>query len=103
MKKLDSIKLNLDLLEKTLILKFRPSFLHITSPDEDNDIQVLISTRHFVNKTVHERIQMVINTIKSECPEAFIDRLIVIQAYTPMEMDDVLDYVFDDDNIIEGE
>jgi len=103
MKKLDSIKYDLAFLEKTLILKFRPSFLHITSPDEDNDIQVLISARHFLNKSVHERILMITNTIKSECPEVFNDRLIVIQAYSPVEMDDVLDYVFDDENSIEGE
>ena len=99
MKIQESIKPSSDLivLEKTLILFFRPSFLHITNPDEDNDIQIIVSTRHFNNKTVQERILMVYNLIKKDCPQVLQDRLAVIQAYTPLEMDDILEYVFNDE------
>ncbi len=99
MKIQESINSNNDLtlLENSLILSFRPSFLHITSPDIDNDIQVLISTRHFNAKNVHERIIMVYNLIKKTCPKVLEDRLVVVQAYTPIEMDDVLEYVFNDE------
>ncbi len=99
MKKQDLINLDhlLDVLEKSLIIFFRPSFLHITSPDFDDDIQVVISTRHFSNKTVQERIIMVYNLIKKDCPQILDDRLVVVQAYTPNEMDDILEYVFSDD------
>jgi hypothetical protein len=92
----ESINNEFDLLEKYLILSFRPSFLHITNPDENNDVQVLISTRHFNQKTVQERIIMVYNIIKQNCPKILDDRLVVVQAYTPLEMDDVLEYVFND-------
>lgn len=95
MKILDLTRKSLASLESTLIIWYRPSFLHITNPDEDNDIQVLISSRIFNNKTVQERIQMVMATIMDYTPELFQDRLIIIQAYTPEEMDDVLEYVFD--------
>lgn len=95
MKILDLTRKSLASLESTLIIWYRPSFLHITNPDEDNDIQVLISSRIFNNKTVQERVQMVMTTIMDYTPELFQDRLIIIQAYTPEEMDDVLEYVFD--------
>lgn len=99
MKKQDLINVDhlLDVLEKSLIIFFRPSFLHITNPDFDDDIQVVISTRHFSNKTVQERIIMVYNLIKKDCPQILDDRLVVVQAYTPNEMDDILEYVFSDD------
>lgn len=99
MKTQESINPQYDLvvLEKSLILFFRPSFLHITSPDMDNDIQILISTRHFNNKTVQERMIMVYNLIKKDCPTVLNDRLVVVQAYTPLEMDEVLEYVFNDE------
>lgn len=86
---------DLVILEKSLILFFRPSFLHITNPDDDNDVQVIICTRHFNEKTVHERILMVYNTIKKQCPNVLKDRLVVVQAFNPTEMDEVLEYVFD--------
>lgn len=97
MKILDSIRKSIASLESTLIVWYRPSFLHITNPDEDNDVQVLISSRIFNNKTVQERVQMVMATIMNYTPELFEDRLIIIQAYSPEEMDDVLEYVFDED------
>lgn len=97
MKTQESIEEQTALLEKQLILFLRPSFLHITEPDFDDDIQVLISTRQFNNKTVQERISTVFKIIKTHCPKILKDRLLVIQAYTPNEMDDILDYVFNDE------
>lgn len=97
MKTQDSTKKLIASLESALIVWYRPSFLHITSPDEDNDIQVLIASRIFNNKEVHHRIKMVMATIDAYCPDLFKDRLIIIQAYAPNEMEEILEYVFDDD------
>lgn len=96
MKTQESIEEQTALLEKQLILFLRPSFLHITEPDFDDDIQVLISTRQFNNKSVQERIVTVFKIIKTHCPKILKDRLLVIQAYTPNEMDDILEYLFND-------
>lgn len=97
MKTQESIDEQTALLEKQLILFLRPSFLHITEPDFDDDIQVLISTRQFNNKTIQERIIAVFKIIKTYCPKILKDRLLVVQAYTPDEMDDILEYLFNNE------
>lgn len=94
---LDSIKKSLAALESSLIIWYRPSFLHITTPDEDNDFQIVISSEIFLKKSVQERIQMIMSTIDVYHQNLFEDRLIIIQAYTPDEMDEIIEYVFDDD------
>jgi len=96
MKIQDSIKYKIAEIESTLIPWFRPSFLHITNPDDNEDILIIISTRIFINKPIHERIQLVMAKLHYEMPDIFKDRLIVIQAYAPSEMDDLLEYIFDD-------
>jgi hypothetical protein len=98
MKKPDTIKKRLATLESCLIVWYRPAFLHITEPDEDNDIQLIIASKLFNNKSVELRIQMVMKTIGLYCDDLFEDRLIIIQAYTPDEMDEVLEYVFNNDD-----
>lgn len=97
MKTQESTNEQIALLEKHLILFLRPSFLHITEPDFEDDIQVLVSTRQFNNKTVQERIVSIFKIIKTHCPKILKDRLLIVQAYTPAEMDAILEYVFNDE------
>ena len=97
MKTQESIKTDLSKLEKSLIIFLRPSFLYITNPDEDNDIQILVATRQFNQKSVQERIIIVFGIIKQNCPQILEDRLIIVQAYSPPEMDDILEYVFNNE------
>lgn len=97
MKKPDTINKTLASLESCLILWYHPSFLHMTKPDEDNDIQIIIASKLFYNKSIQLRIEMVMKTIGSYFNDLFNDRLIVIQTYTPEEMDDILEYVFNNE------
>lgn len=97
MKTPSSIKKSLASLESSIIIWYHPSFLHITNPDEDNDIQVMLASSVFNSKSVQDRIQMVMSTIQTYTPELFDDRLIIIQAYTSDEMEEVLKYVFEQD------
>ena len=96
MKTQDSINFVIEAIEKTLIIDFRPSFLHITTPDYDNDIMIIISTRVFINKPVHERIQAIFESITKFQPYILNTSLVVIRALTPNEMEEILNYVFDD-------
>lgn len=81
-------------LESALIIWYRPTFLHITPPDEDNDIQIIIASDLFIHRPVQGRIKTVMTTIDLYAPEIYDDRLVIIQAYTPEEMDEILEYVF---------
>jgi len=81
-------------LEYILSAYARPVFLAITNPDEDNDIQIVISTIAFKTMSISARVSYVYNLIKTHAPDVLKDRLVVIQAYDPDEMEEVLDKVF---------
>lgn len=81
-------------LEYILSAYARPVFLAITNPDEDNDIQIVISTIAFKTMSISARVSYVYNLIKTYAPDVLKDRLVVIQAYDPDEMEEVLDKVF---------
>jgi hypothetical protein len=98
MKKPATTKKLIATLQSHLIIWYRPAFLHITEPDEDNDIQIIIAAEIFNNKSIQLRIEMLMKTINLHCDELFLDRLIIIQAYTPNEMDSILEYIFDNDD-----
>lgn len=77
-------------LEQALCAYARPTFLAITKPDEDNDIQIVISCLAFETMTVQERINYVFGIIRKYSPDSLNDRLIIVQAYTSDEMERVL-------------
>jgi hypothetical protein len=81
-------------LEYVLCAYARPIFLAITEPDEDNDIQVVISSLAFKTMNVGERVSYVFGLIRKHLPEILNDRLVIIQAYSPEEIEEVLDKVF---------
>lgn len=81
-------------IESVLCAYARPTFLIITKPDEDNDIQVVISCLAFKTMNVSERISYVFNLINKHIPDVMEDRLIIIQAFDPDEMIDVLEQIY---------
>jgi len=89
--------LDLATLESVLVNFFSPSFLHITKPDEDNDIQLIISSSQFNHLTTQERIKSIMECIMLNLPNMFENRLIIIQAYATDEFEDVIDYLLEDE------
>lgn len=77
-------------LEHALCAYARPTFLAITKPDEDNDIQIVISCLAFDTMSVQERINYVFSIIRKYSPQSLNDRLIIVQAYSSDEIEHVL-------------
>lgn len=84
-------------LESLLVTFFSPSFLHITKPDEDNDIQLIISSNQFNHLTTQERVKTIMECIMLNLPNIFDNRLIIIQAYASNEFEEVIDYLLEDE------
>jgi hypothetical protein len=81
-------------LEHILSAYARPIFLAITEPDEDNDIQIVISSLAFKTMSVGERVSYVFSLIKKHAPDVLNERLVIIQTYSPDEIEEVLDQLF---------
>ena len=85
----DNIKI-----EHILSAYARPVFLSVTEPDENNDIAIVISTIAFKTMSIAGRVGYIFNLIKTHAPDTLNDRLIVIQAYSPSEMEEAIDAFF---------
>lgn len=85
-------------IEHILSAYARPVFLSVTKPDENNDIVIVISTIAFKTMSIPGRIGFVYNLIKNHAPDTLNDRLVVVQAYSPSEMEDVMDFLFKTDS-----
>lgn len=81
-------------LEHILSAYARPIFLSITKPDENEDIVIVISVIAFKTMSIGERISYTFGLINKHCPDILSRRLVVIQAYTPDEMQKLLDKIF---------
>ena len=88
--------LTLATIESVITSYFSPTFLHISQPDEDNDIHLIVSSSMFNYTTTQERIKQIMERIMLHIPDAYKDRLIIIQAYSSPEFEDVIDYVLDE-------
>lgn len=84
-------------IEHLLILKYRPTFLHVTQPDKDGDIQVVVSSIIFNEMTVNERIQSIFNLLYKYLGDIMENRLVIVQAFNSEEMEHVIDKVFSED------
>ena len=89
------LQLYLAKLETILVSQYRPVFLAIMSPDENGDIQIIISCIQFNYLTIQERINHIFNLLNDKIPDIVKDRLILIQAFSTEQMEDVLLEVFD--------
>ena len=87
-------------LEYVLSAYVRPTFLAITEPDEDNDIQVLVCCNLFNIMDIEDRIEYIFNVINEQCPEVVQDRLIIIQAYSSDEMEQVIENIFKNSDLL---
>lgn len=81
-------------LEHLLITHMRPAFLAISYPDESGTIQVVISCFKFEYMDIPKRIKMIFDLINSGAPEIMDSRLILIQAYDSLQMEQVLEEIF---------
>lgn len=81
-------------IEQVLSAYARPVFLTITEPDKDNDIQIIISCIAFRNMKISDRISYVFSLFSKHIPDVLNDRLIIVQAYHPDEMQEVLDNIY---------
>lgn len=80
-------------LEFALCSKLRPTFLTINESD-DKTIQIIVSCIQFKNKSIQQRISIIFRLIESYVPDILKDRLIVVQAYDNLEIDNILDDIF---------
>lgn len=86
-------------LEYILSVYARPTFLAVLDPDEDGDIQIVISCNIFDTMDVEQRIDYVFNIIKQYASDIAIDRLLIVQAYNSEEMYEVIEIAFKDSDI----
>ncbi len=93
------MRLDTTKLEYILSAYTRPVFLVVTEPDDDNDIQIVISCNVFNTMDIEQRIDYVFSIIKNYIPEIVIDRLIIVQAYDAEEMEEVIENAFKISNI----
>lgn len=83
-------------LEHILVSSLSPGFLHLTPPDKDGDIQIIISAPKFNNLSIPQRITEVFTLLYHSCPDILDNRLIVIQAFSEQQMHDVVRNVFNE-------
>ena len=81
-------------IEYVLSAYARPVFLAITNPDENDDIRIVLASIAFKTMSIGERITYVFNLIKTHIPDILNERLIIIQAYSPDELEEALDALF---------
>lgn len=81
-------------IEQVLCAYARPTFLIITKPDEDNDIQIVISCLAFKTMGISDRISYIFRLLNKHIPEVTKDRLIIVQAFDQDEMVDVLERIY---------
>lgn len=82
-------------LEFALCAKLRPVFLAISEPDEDDGtIEIVIGCLQFQHKSIQERISIVFRLIERYCPSILLERLVIVQAYSSSEIENILDDIF---------
>lgn len=81
-------------LEQLLTIRFRPTFLALTIDEENELIQAVLSCDKFNYQTVNERTISVFNEIFKEMPSLIEENLIVLQCFSSLEMERVLDDMF---------
>ena len=83
-------------MEHILVGHFSPSFLHITPPDQDGDIQIVICVERFGQLKIQQRITEVFALLYFKIPDIIMGRLIVVQAFSEPQMHSVLRTVFNE-------
>jgi hypothetical protein len=77
-------------LEAILIPQLRPYFFTIQIEDNPLSLHIIISSRQFDNKTVNERIQLVLDLITFHGSD-ILRFNVVIEPFTAFEIEEILD------------
>lgn len=81
-------------LEYLLCVKLRPTFLIINYNHLEDCFEILISTIAFNKMKIEERIKNIFNLILVYKPDIIKSKLVVIQAHSSEEINDLLDDIF---------
>lgn len=81
-------------LETILVAYLRPTFLAIYPPNEQGDIQIIISCIKFNFLTVQERILEIYNLIQSKYCDILQNHLLIITALNSGEMEETIGEIF---------
>lgn len=84
-------------IEYVLCAYARPTFLSISDPDEhDGRIEILISSNVFDTMSIQQRITYVFNLLNSYIPDIIYNTLIIVNAHTNDEIEEILEEIFQD-------
>ena len=82
-------------LETLLVIKFRPTFLALQYQSDYDTIEVVMSSAQFNYLSLNDRVISVFNEISKEMPTLMEETLIVVQPFNSVEIDQVLNDVFE--------
>lgn len=83
-------------LEYILCAYLRPTFL-ILEEDDGGDIKIIVSTNSFSYLTIDERINKIFVLLYDKCPDILGRRLVIVEAYSSTELDEILDHLFNEE------
>lgn len=84
-------------IEEIIIRNFNPDFFMIDHIDKSN-INLVISSKCFINQSVPDRISSVYRTLEKEYPDLFDIKGIFVATLTLDEMTDSLDFFLQEQN-----
>lgn len=79
-------------IETTLVIAFFPSFLNYVV--SEGYIHFVISSHRFEGLSVAERTSLVFSKLKLHDPEILEKALVVVEAFTTDEVEDLIDFYF---------
>jgi hypothetical protein len=78
---------DLDYLQKIVREHFKPSFLYISQPDIDRNVQVIIACPFFKGMKTQERVGHVYKLILNKVPDIMNNRMVIVQAFDNEEIE----------------
>jgi stress-induced morphogen len=84
-------------LESVLIKNFNPDFLYLDKIDDDM-INVVISSKCFINQTIDNRVRSVYKVIEENLPEIFDKYSVFVSTLTLDELEGSLDLILGESN-----
>jgi len=84
-------------IESVLYKNFNPDFIYVDDMDDDM-VNIIISSRCFINQKIPDRIRSVYDTLEKECPTVFETKSIFVAALTLEELNGSLDLFLEEIN-----
>ena len=79
-------------IEHILVIQLRPYFLSITVEENPLSLHIIVSSRQFDNKSVNERIQLVLDLITYHGSD-ILKANVIIEPFTAFEIQDILEHL----------